>query len=536
MRDIKVIFLLIFFISVFLGNQNNYGQYLRNPSLEGSSNDSPPPDYWDVIHDWSDPDNFTGYYNTDPPILPVDGDIFILLRARGITYAEQHHAPLQREYLFQELATPLPANSCFRFEVYLSFTDENYYVADSVDPDHGYPVKFQVWGSNTPGGRDQLLVDTDPITNREWEKFTFYFITHNNSYAYILIEANWDTINVKNTPYNGMVLVDNLDLDYTGVMDTVFVDTVYYHGDSQTLLTGNSDASYHWTPDEYLYPNDSRSTLMLEYYETISAYGQQENECLVELFHIILDCDTLYPNFTHRSTEYYFKYDTLLELRASEGLIYSWEPQTNLTAYDIQAPHMIDYYEHYMVSITDKYNCSFQEEFNIILHCDTLYPEGSIVILDTTLEEEEAILLVPRYGEVISNWNPPKYLDCIDCQTPTASPRYSINYSVELTDEFECIHEEIFSVDVNLHIPNVITPNGDGYNDCLRVSGIPENSKLLVFEKNGSLKYEQNPFHSDICWEGIDKQGHALKAGTYWYAIEHPVLGTLKKGFILIKR
>ena len=109
------------------------------------------------------------------------------------------------------------------------------------------------------------------------------------------------------------------------------------------------------------------------------------------------------------------------------------------------------------------------------------------MVIDTLLENESSIELVPLYGEVVSGWHPPYYLDCIDCQSPTASPASFISYSVELTDEFDCIHEEVFTIDVPMKVPNVITPNGDGYNDCLQVMGIPLDSELHVFEKNGEF-------------------------------------------------
>jgi gliding motility-associated-like protein len=276
---------------------------------------------------------------------------------------------------------------------------------------------------------------------------------------------------------------------------------------------------------------------MKEYYPMITASIKYDDfVCMKEKFVVILDCDTLYPNYTHRSTDYYYKYDTLLELRAMDGLEYFWEPQTNLTAYDIQAPRMTDYQEHYLVTVTDKYDCVFHEEFHIILNCDTLYPGGSIIVVDTLLEDENSIVLEPRYGEVVSTWYPPIYLDCIDCQSPTARPRSYVSYSVELRDEFDCLHEEIFKFDMAIRIPNVITPNDDGYNDCWKVTGIPVDSELFIFEKNGSLKYSQKPFNSDYCWKGTDSNGNPLKAGSYWFAIEHPFFGTLKTGFILIKR
>jgi hypothetical protein len=69
-------------------------------------------------------------------------------------------------------------------------------------------------------------------------------------------------------------------------------------------------------------------------------------------------------------------------LEASEGIAYDWEPKVNLSAYDVRAPYMTAYQDHFTVFITSKYNCPFTEYFNIILSCDTLYPGGTIITLD----------------------------------------------------------------------------------------------------------------------------------------------------------
>lgn len=541
MKNKRLIYLLIVF-GVTIINLQLYAQYLTNPSLEGPAGTDGQPYGWQSSPELegSDPNFYNSFIplGSDKEYTPVNGETFTLYRARGTTYAESHHVPETREYSFQELIQSLEANSCFKFEVYLVF-NPHHEVLDS-DPDlvnKSFPLKFQVWGGNGPYTRDRLFVDSDPITNEDWEKYTFYFSTDDTEYSWILFEVQWDTINVRPEPYNAYLLIDNLSLEYFGTIDTLLEHTIYYRGDGETQLTAANGFSFTWTPNDNLFPPDGQLPYMLSYHDSYSVYIDRGEQCSsVELFHVILDCDTLYSNSVERYKEYYYKYDTLAQLHATPGETWNWEPQISLTAYDIQAPRMTGFQDQYTVTITDKYDCIFTDHFNIILHCDTLYPESTILVLDTLVEQETPILLETKYGFINGLWTPDFFLDCNDCQAPVASPRSTTTYHVELDDEFGCKHAEEFHIEVEFRVPNVITPNDDGYNDCLKIFGLPENTAFRVYDKNGLLLYSVDPYTYDFCWEGVDQDGDPLKAGTYWYALDNPIYGILKKDFILIKR
>ncbi len=63
-----------------------------------------------------------------------------------------------------------------------------------------------------------------------------------------------------------------------------------------------------------------------------------------------------------------------------------------------------------------------------------------------------------------------------------------------------------------IEIPNVITPNGDGYNEKFVISGIEQcdKSRLIIRNKNGKILYQTQGYEND--W-GAD----GLEAGIYYY-------------------
>ena len=529
--------ILISLVLILL-TSSTFSQYIVNPSLEGIWGDDFPPDGWFADNDWNDP-NIEDVYTTHLGRIdyyPVDGERYCLLRARGRYYEAPYpdKYPYQREYLYQPLAKPLEANQCFTFSAWM-VTNPDFHVEDAIDTNVAFPVKFQLWGANAPDTQETLLVETDPIADTNWKEYTFEFSTYNQSYSYIYITIMWDTVNVKPYAYNGFVLVDDLKLDRLGSSSVSLIDTVYFMGDNNTNLTAGDGVSYNWDSPGYLNSTSDQSVFLTRYTDSVSVMIYTGAECISEIFHIVLDCDTLYPGNHERTSEYYYQYEKDIVLEAMEGASYSWDPQINLSAYNVQAPQMLDYNENYTVEVLDRYGCDFLEHFHIIADCDSLIPGGSVQVLDTMVTHGSPIQLSPRYGTLTGEWDPDFWLEPGDPLYVTARPVFSTTYQARVEDQFGCQHNELFTINIELHIPNVITPNEDQYNDCMQVYGLPLGSKFLLYNKQGQLLYETY-CAPDFCWDGKDNNGNDLKADNYWYVFEHPEFGTVAKGFVLLKR
>jgi gliding motility-associated-like protein len=112
------------------------------------------------------------------------------------------------------------------------------------------------------------------------------------------------------------------------------------------------------------------------------------------------------------------------------------------------------------------------------------------------------------------------------------------NYEVwfKYTTENECIDSVMINIDVKglqLIIPNIITPNGDGINDTFKIDSLNfyVSNKIAIFNRYGKKVYSQTNYQSN--WDGEN-----LRDGAYFYVLEaEGYFGTEKrKGSITIMR
>ena len=93
-------------------------------------------------------------------------------------------------------------------------------------------------------------------------------------------------------------------------------------------------------------------------------------------------------------------------------------------------------------------------------------------------------------------------------------------YTVEVWDA-HCKNSASVKIEIfNVEVPNVITPNGDGYNDTFRPgegwSGI-KSHKMVVVNRWGNKVWESSNFESG--WDG-KVNGKTVAAGTYFWVLE----------------
>ncbi|MBR8534195.1 T9SS type B sorting domain-containing protein [Carboxylicivirga sediminis] len=88
---------------------------------------------------------------------------------------------------------------------------------------------------------------------------------------------------------------------------------------------------------------------------------------------------------------------------------------------------------------------------------------------------------------------------------------------------------------LEIGVPPVLTPNGDGYNDTWHIKGLDKlpDSIIRVFDRYGKLLVEF--YASDPPWDG-KYLGKPLPSDAYWYVIQLKPIDKIMKGHLTIKR
>lgn len=143
---------------------------------------------------------------------------------------------------------------------------------------------------------------------------------------------------------------------------------------------------------------------------------------------------------------------------------------------------------------------------------------------DTAVSAGSSVVLQGS-GGTMWNWVPTVALDDPNSATPTVTPVYSVTYTLTVTDASGCTDTDAVVVtldkDLTLIISNVITANGDGFNDVWNVQNIEfyPNNHVTIYNRFGMEVYEAEGYNNS--WDGT-YNGEQLPDGTYYYVLEFP--------------
>ncbi len=115
---------------------------------------------------------------------------------------------------------------------------------------------------------------------------------------------------------------------------------------------------------------------------------------------------------------------------------------------------------------------------------------------------------------------------------------YTVTISVGDCTGFDSVGVVLYDVGQCV-IPEGLSPNGDGLNDCMDLAFIADRTgsfSVEIFNRYGMNIFSQNSYVDEFC--GIDSDGNALTTGTYFYVMKFdtpdPVYGSVKTGWIYI--
>lgn len=133
-------------------------------------------------------------------------------------------------------------------------------------------------------------------------------------------------------------------------------------------------------------------------------------------------------------------------------------------------------------------------------------------------------------------WNADNAFECNDdfCQDITIYPTEDEIASVIVTDPDGCTASLVYEIVVNkpipeIHLPNAISPNGDGVNEYFSYSSSVSDviiEQVYIYDRWGNLMHhlDGNYAPGDILWDGT-YHGTSLNPGVYIYTLDATVAG-----------
>ncbi len=176
--------------------------------------------------------------------------------------------------------------------------------------------------------------------------------------------------------------------------------------------------------------------------------------------------------------------------------------------------------------IQDLNTCEYMQSFLISEPPPLILdlPEDTTIQLGCSIQIES---IVNRLDTLTYIWSPPIGLSCLDCPAPYATPYETTQYTLTVIDSDACSTQAKILIQIakerNIFIPNVFSPNGDGYNDVFMVYGgkdVEEIRTFAVFDRWGEQIFEaknSQPEDPTYGWNGQFKSKEMnLGVFVYW--------------------
>jgi gliding motility-associated-like protein len=184
------------------------------------------------------------------------------------------------------------------------------------------------------------------------------------------------------------------------------------------------------------------------------------------------------------------------------------------------------------VVVTDNNDCKNSDSVEIVVN---LLP--TVIASDDVEISLGATTILEAGGADTYSWSPGSNLNDSTLKSPSATPLETTLYIVTGVDIKGCVNSDSVLVttikDYNFKPKNVITPNGDGFNDVWNIEHLlayPE-CTVSIFNRYGSLVFKTREYMNT--WDG-SVSGEKLPDGTYYYIVTCPNSESITEGHITI--
>jgi gliding motility-associated-like protein len=181
----------------------------------------------------------------------------------------------------------------------------------------------------------------------------------------------------------------------------------------------------------------------------------------------------------------------------------------------------------YTITALDANDCEAKEIIliNVAIDVDVNLGVDQIIMPGDT-STIEALVNVPYDSLASITWSGLMNPNCPTCLTQFVAPIITTAYTVSVSNAQGCTDLDSMIVfvqrNIDIYVPNVFSPNGDGINDHLLISAgadVEEIEAFTIFDRWGNMIYLNEHFLPNDPSEGWDgkRKGVALNHGVYAY-------------------
>lgn len=309
-------------------------------------------------------------------------------------------------------------------------------------------------------------------------------------------------------------------------------DTICSNGSTQLHVIGadSTSASYSWTPSYGLDNPNIHNPIALPdtslwYYLTVNQGGCTDMDSIY--IHVN---KTPIADFVTGSTSGCDNYDVNFINLSSDGKFYLWDFGDGSISNETNPIHTYTSPGKYLVSLTvladGACGSSIVKDSLIEVYAGPKANFSTNYTSEIIIPEAKVQFTDQSTGDIIEwLWNFGDNTSSTE-QNPLHEYMEAGTYEVSLmvTDKNACVDVYKMPLPVvvmspEIVVPNIFTPNGDGFNDDFRVNytGV-ENYNIVIFDRNGQEVFASSN-KSDF-WDGMNKNSGKAPEGVYFYVLK----------------
>lgn len=269
------------------------------------------------------------------------------------------------------------------------------------------------------------------------------------------------------------------------------------------VIGGSASNSYLWSPN--VSSSSSASGLAPGAYTVIVSDNATNCPATPDTVVVLINSGNLSAMLTQTNTLCYNGSNGAISVTANGNqgpLSYTWQPVVSQNSNAANLPAGT-----YSVTVADSAGCKVNLQTTI-----TGPPAPNVV---TYTAQTSASPLVYQVSVNVSGLSAP--LSYTWSTTPAAyTSTVQVNspgvYTVSISDANNCVATGLVMIEGELTIPNVVTANNDGTNDVFKITNLPENSSLTIYNRWGNKLFETDNYQNN--WSG-----ELHPDGTYFYIL-----------------